>query len=137
MTCAFGWRIGSAAISWRNFSAPREVLRAAVDGEVHRDDDLRTDLRDDLGRLGRRQGRLAADRHEQHVDGPELADLLVGQQVAEVAEVADVDAVDLDREDHVLAARAAGLAVVVGPDPGDEQVAELVLAGTGERQARR
>jgi hypothetical protein len=74
-----------------------EVLRAAVDGEVHRDHDLRSDLGDDLRRLGRGERRLAADRHEEHVDRADLADLLLGQQVPEVAEVADVDAVDLDR----------------------------------------
>ena len=68
--------------------------------------------------------------------GPELAELLVGEEVAEIAEVADVHAVDLDREDHVLAPRRSGLAVVIGADPGDQQVAELVLARPGQGQAR-
>ncbi len=48
--------------------------------------------------------------------------------------MADVDAIDLDREDHVLATRRARLAVVEGPNAGDEQVAELVLAGSRQRQ---
>jgi hypothetical protein len=54
--------------------------------------------------------------------------------MAQVAEVADVDAVDLDREDHVLAARRPGLAVVVGANAGHKQVAELVLARPGQGQ---
>src|SRR5918995_3103961 len=55
-----------------------EILRAAVDAVVHGNDDLRPDLRDDLGCLRRRQRRLASDRDEEHVDRPELADLLLG-----------------------------------------------------------
>ena len=71
------------------------------------DDDLRADLRHDFGGLGRRQRRLPADRDQQHVDRAELAELLVGEEVAQVAEMADVDAVDLEGEDHVLAAGRA------------------------------
>ena len=63
-----------------------------------------------------RQRRLAADRHEQDVDRAELAELLVGQQVAEVAEMADVDAVDLEAKTMFSPREPSRLAVVVGAD---------------------
>src|SRR5437762_2378670 len=64
---------------------------------------------------------LTAGRDQQHVDGAQLSELLLGQEVAQVPEVADVHPVDLDRKDDVLPALRAALAVVEGPDPDEDR----------------
>src|SRR5207248_9142221 len=114
-----------------------ELLRSeqigggATDRVVHWDHDPRVHLRDNLSSLRGRDGELAARGHQQHVDGAQLGQLLIGQQVSQVTEMAHVHAVDLDREDEVLAALRAPLSIVEGADADDQQVAELVFPRPG------
>ena len=74
----------------------------------------------------------AADRDAGDVDGADVAELLLGQEVADVAEVDRVDAVELDDEGDLAAALGAARVVAIGPDAGQQDVADLVLAGSVE-----
>ena len=94
--------------------------------ERHRDDDLRVELGDERRRAGRAE--RAAERHAGDVDRADVAELLLGQQVADVAEVDRVQAVELDDERDLLAGLGALGVVAIGPDAGHEDLLDLVLA---------
>ena len=70
----------------------------------------------------------APDRHAGDVDRADVAELLLGQEVADVAEVDGVQAVELDDERRPTALLALGV-VAVRPHAGQEDVLDLVLAG--------
>ncbi len=74
----------------------------------------------------------AAERHAGDVDRADVAELLLGQQVADVPEMDRVDAVDLDHERDALAVLRPTGVVAVGADAGDEHLLDLVLAGAVE-----
>ena len=93
---------------------------------------LRIELGDERRRLGRRQ--RATERDAGDVDRPDVAELLLGQQVADVAEVDRVDAVDLDDERDLLAGLGAAGVVAIGPDAGDQDLLDLVLARAVEHE---
>ena len=140
MTDSFGWTVGSAPISWKNFfsaSAHSGSLASSHSG-------IGTTM---LGsswatRAAARVGvRRAAERHQDDVDRPDVAELLLGQLVADVAEMDRVQPVDLHDEGDLLAARRALGIVAIGADAGHEDVLDLVLARAVEDervvQARR
>ncbi len=81
-------RWASPPISWRNVSRA-SAQSGLVLADRHRDDDLGVELGDQLG--GLRGAERAADRHAGDVDRADVAELLLGQQVADVAEVDRVD----------------------------------------------
>jgi len=81
--------------------------------EVHRDDDLRLNLADDLlGALGVK-GVDPADGDHQNVHIAEGGGLLLAELVAQVAHVADPDAVHLEGEDGVFAPEPSSLLIVI------------------------
>ena len=131
MTDSFGWVIGLGA---HLVEEALEGLGAVgvVVADRHRDDDPRVELGDQLGRPGRRQ--RATERHAGDVHRADVAELLLRQQVADVAEVDGVDAVDLDDERDLLAGLGAAGVVAVGPDAGDQDLLDLVLARAVEHE---
>src|SRR5579862_4927263 len=96
----------------------------------HRDDDPGIQLRDQLGGPGGAQ--VAADRYAGDVDRADIPELLFGQQVADVTQVDRVHLVQLDHERGLPAVVVAALVVAVGPDSGQEDVPDLVFAGSIE-----
>ena len=88
-----------------------------VVADRHRHDDPRVELGDERRGIGRRQ--RAAERDARDVDRADVAELLLGQQVADIAEVDGVDAIDLDHERDLLAGLGAAGVVAVRPDAGD------------------
>ena len=64
--------------------------------------------------------------------GADVGQLLLGQEVADLAEVDRVEPVELDEEGGLLAALRALGVVAVRPDAGQQDVADLVLAGPVE-----
>ena len=125
VTDSFGWTAGSPPISWKNLASASRVSGASS-SSGHRDDDLRIELGDELGDPLRRE--RAADRDAGDVDRADVGELLLGQQMADLAEVDRVHPVELDDERDLLAALRALRVVAVGPDAGQEHVADLVLA---------
>ena len=110
-----------------------------VVADRHRDHDLRVELGDELRGPGRRH--RAAERNAGDVHRADVPELLLRQEVADVAEVDGVDAIDLDDEGDLLARFGPAGVVAIGPDAGDEDLLDLVLAGAVEHeravQARR
>ena len=95
---------GSAPISWKNLASAS--AQSASSSQIGIGTTIfGIELGDERGRPGRRQ--RAAERHAGDVDRPDVAELLLGQQVADVAEVDRVDAVELDDERDLLAAVGA------------------------------
>ena len=74
--------------------------------------------------------------HAGDVDRPDVAELLLRQQVADLAEVDRVHPVELDHECSLLPALVALRVVAVRPDAGEEDVADLVLARAIEDERR-
>ena len=130
VTDSFGWSAGSPPISWKNFaSASRVVGRVLV--ERHR-------RRRSSARAGRRArppccGESAPPIGTQAMStGPMSAELLLGQEVADLAEVDRVHPVELDDERGLLAVLGALRVVAVRPDAG-----ERGRRGPRTRRARR
>ena len=129
VTDSLGWVTGSAPISWKN------LARASAQSASSSQSGIGTTMRGSswatsaAARVGLRR---AAERHAGDVDRADVAELLLGQEMADVAEVDGVDAVDLDHERHALAALGAADVVAIGPDAGDQHLLDLVLAGAVE-----
>ena len=128
-TDSFGCVVGSAPISWKNLaSASAQSASSSHSG-------IGTTI---LGSSWATSAAalvglsVAAERHADDVDGPDVAELLLGQEVADVAEVDRVQAVELDDERDLLARLGALGVVAIGPHAGDEDLLDLVLAGTVE-----
>ena len=98
----------------------------------HRHDDVWVELGDQGGRSCRRE--IAAERYARDVHRADVRELLLGQEVADVAEMHRVHAVDLDHERGLLAVLDALRVVAVGPNPRDEDLLDLVLAGAVEHE---
>ena len=101
VTDSFGWVAGSAPISWKNF------LSASAQSASSSQIGIGTTI------LGSSWATSAAARvgvsappsgTQRDVDRADVAELLLGQQVADVAEVDGVEAVELDDERDLLAA---------------------------------
>ena len=131
VTDSFGWVDGLGAHLVEE-ALERLGAVGVVVADRHRDDDARIELGDQRGRVGRRQ--RAAERDAGDVDRADVAELLLGQQVADVAEMDRVDAVDLDHERDLLAGLGAARVVAVGPDPGHQDFLDLVLARPVEHE---
>src|SRR5205823_11676831 len=78
----------------------------------NRNDQLRLDLVDDLGRLRGVDMAAAADRHEEHVDlAADPLELILTEPVPEVTEMTDPKVVDFDGVDEILTPLRALLGV--------------------------
>jgi hypothetical protein len=107
------------------------ALRLVVtDRQWH--DDAGVELGDELGRL--RGAQLTPDGDTGDVHGADVAQLLLGEQVTDVAEVDRVEPVELDRERRLLAPLLATSIVAIRPHASQQDVADLVLAGTLENE---
>jgi sugar phosphate permease len=97
---------------------------------VHRDDEARPQLTNDLHALLGADGRPAPDRQEEDVDLAERGELLGAQRpLAEVAEVRDGKPVQLDADEEVRAAARARDIVVLGGRRDDLAEGRVVRAG--------
>ena len=139
MTDSFGWVIGSAPISWKNLASASAQSASSSHSGIGT-----TIFGSSCGDRARPRvvgAERAAKGHAGDVHRTDVAELLLGQQVADLAEVDGVDAVDLDDEGDALAVLRAARVVAVGADAGDEDLLDLVLAGPvedeGVVQARR
>ena len=131
VTDSFGWVTASAPISWK------KCLSASAHSASSSQIGIGTTMRGSswaMSAAALAGDQRATERDAGDVDRPDVAELLLGQQVADVAEVDRVHAVDLDDERDLLAGLGAAGVVAIGPDAGDQDLLDLVLTGTVEHE---
>ena len=93
-------------------------------------DEFWPNLTDDFRRLFRANDVAAAGGDKKDVTVLERFCLLTIERMTEVPEVTDLHALDLEQEDRVVASISALIRVVIGANPGNEDLMHLVFAGT-------
>ena len=132
-TDSFGWGVGSPPISWKNFASASAQSASSAHTGIATTSFGSSWAMSSAVFVGVER---AADGHARDVDRADVAELLLGQEVADVAEMDRVQAVELDDE-RGAPARALALGVVaVGPHAGQQDVLDLVLAGPVEDERR-
>src|SRR6202165_5297701 len=106
-------------------------LTCACRGAImHWNDDARLNLANHLGSLRRAERIGAANRDQQDVGIGHFFKLLLLQYMAQVSQVTDHEVIHVNNINGIASAFRAALRVVVGGDAGNQDITDLIFAGT-------
>ena len=108
----------------------QQILVADIGAVLHRNQHLRFEQGNDLGRLLLRESGCPADRHQQNVRLGKLLGLLGVGNLAKIAQVADHEAVHLEEIGGVELLLLGVRVIEKGAHAGHEDIVHLILART-------